>query len=428
MTLTPHTTHLLPLSAATADALADRARAVVRSLSAPGATSPDALCTTAAAARHDTHRLAVTGRDADELTAGLRAYLDGTTARGVSAGAARAAGPRVAFLFSGQGAQFLGMGHGLYRTAPTFRSVVDRCAEAARPFLSHPLQELLDPASGRGDAVHRLVAAALGTFSVSLALTALWRTWGIEPTAVLGFSSGEYTAACCAGVLSPEAAMRLLGTEASLAAQVTDGAMAMVTLDEAAARELLADGTEAVDVAAVVSEHEVSLSGEVEALTRLTGRLAADGVRVSWLPVPQGLHSPLQEPALDALAEAAATVTFAAPRIPLVSTVTGTVVEAAAVSDPGHWRRHMRGPVRFLDAIRTLDGLGSDTYVEAGPGRALVGLGARCLPGGGRQWLASLGRSTDGRGPMLDSLGRLYTAGAPVRWFGGVHPEGSGGR
>ncbi|MEV7194256.1 acyltransferase domain-containing protein [Streptomyces sp. NPDC093510] len=426
--MTTHSTHLLPLSAATPDALADGVRAAVHELSALGAASPGELCATAAAGRHDTHRLAVTGRNADELMAGLRAYLDGTTARGVSAGEARADGPRVAFLFSGQGAQFLGMGHGLYRTAPVFRSVVDRCAEAARPFLDHPLQELLDPESGRGAAVHRPAAAALGTFSVSLALTALWRSWGIEPAAVLGFSSGEYTAACCAGVLTPEAAIRLLGTEAALAARVTDGAMAVVTLDEGAARELLADGTEGVDVSAVISEREVSLSGEVKALTRLTDRLEADGVRVSRLPVPQGLHSPLQEPALDALAEAAATVAFAAPRIPLVSTVTGAPVDAFTLSDPGHWRRHMRGPVRFLDAIRALDGLGSDTYVEAGPGRALVGLGARCLPGGGRQWLASLGRSTDGRGPMLDSLGRLYTAGAPVQWFDGVHPEGLSSR
>lgn len=426
--MTSHTTYLLPLSAATPEALADGARAALRALSALGSASPGELCAAAAAARHGTHRLAVTGRDADELAAGLRAYLDGTTARGVSAGTARAGGPRVAFLFSGQGAQFLGMGHGLYRTEPVFRSAVDRCAEAARPFLGHPLQDLLDPGSGRGDAVHRLVAATLSTFSVSLALTALWRAWGIEPAAVLGFSSGEYTAACCAGVLSPEAAIRLLGTEASLAARVTDGAMAVVTLDEAATRELLADGAESVDVAAVISEREVSLSGGIEALTRLTDRLEADGVRVSRLPVPQGLHSPLQEPALDELAGAAAKVAFAAPRIPLVSTVTGALVDAATVREPGHWRRHMRGPVRFLDAIRVLDGLGPDTYVEAGPGRALVGLGARCLPGGGRRWLASLGRSTDGRAPMLDSLGRLYTAGAPVRWFGGVHPEDPGGR
>ncbi|WP_225877371.1 acyltransferase domain-containing protein [Streptomyces resistomycificus] len=321
-------------------------------------------------------------------------------------------------MFSGQGAQYAGMGRGLHRTEPVFRAAFDRCAEAARPFTAVPLQDLLDPGAGPA-VVHRLAHAALGTFCVNYALAELWRSWGVEPAAVLGFSSGEYAATCWAGVLDPEDAVLLLGTQVTLAERVTDGAMAVVGLGEEAALELLAETGPSVGLAAVISPGEVSLSGRKAELARLVDRLTASGVRTSALPVSSGLHSPLQEPAADELRAVAAGIRTRPPRIPLVSTVTGAGVKGPPA--PEHWVRHLSGPVRFLNAVRVLDELGVRAHVEAGPGRALVGLGARCLPGEGRLWLASLGRSTDGTGPMLMALGRLHTAGVPVGWSG-VYP------
>jgi acyl transferase domain-containing protein len=408
-------TQLLVLSAPTPAALADIARDTAGRLTRPGARLEE-VCARAAAAPHSVHRLSVTGRTAEEVAAGLEAYVRGETVREVCTGEADSAGgPPVAFLFSGQGAQFAGMALGLYRSEPVFQETFDRCAEAAAPFVSAPLHQLLDP-DADARLVHRLAHAALGSFCVSVALDALWRSWGVEPAAVLGFSSGEYAAAHCAGVLGLADAVRLLGTEITLAERVTDGAMAVVTLDERAALDFLADSEPSVGIAAVISEHEVTLSGGAKALDAVAERLQDAGVRVSSLPVPAALHSPLHEPSLDELESVARTVSPRAPRIPWVSTVTGQVADAARPADAGHWRRHMRGPVRFLDALRTLDALGPRAYVEAGPGRALVGLGARCLPGDERQWLASLGRSTDGSAAMLGSLGRLYTTGADVDW------------
>ncbi|MEG3626650.1 acyltransferase domain-containing protein [Streptomyces poriticola] len=405
------TTHLLVLSAPSADKLADTAREAADRLVRPDGTPVHEVCARAAAGPHATHRLSAVGGTARELADRLHAHLRGETVRGISTGVADGV-PQVAFLFSGQGAQFAGMGQGLYRAEPVYRETFDRCAEAARPFVSAPLQRLLYP-DADARLVHRPAHGALGTFCTGMALAELWRSRGVGPAAVLGFGSGEYTAAACAGVLSVEDAVRLLGTEITLAERVTDGAMAVVALDEGAALDLLGGSEPSVGIAAIVSPREVTLSGRAADLARITERLAASGVRVTALPVRAGLHSPLQEPALDELEAAAGTVDVRAPRVPFVSTVTGRPAQAADLT-PGHWRRHMRGPVRFLDAIRAVDALGIRIGVELGPGRALVGLGARCLPGRGRLWPASLGRSTDGTGTALGALGQLYTAGVPV--------------
>ncbi|MCX4700866.1 acyltransferase domain-containing protein [Streptomyces sp. NBC_01373] len=408
------TTHLLTLSASTPDALTTTARDTAAHLATLGDASPAPLCSRAAGGPHSGHRLGVVGRTAGELAERIGAHLAGEPVREVFVGHADPARrPPVAFLFSGQGAQYAGMAQGLHRTEPVFRDAFDRCAEAARPFVAVPLQELLDPGAGPS-VVYRLAHAALGTFCVNIALAELWRSWGVEPAAVLGFSSGEYAAACWAGILAPEDAVRLLGTQVTLAERVTDGAMAVVALGEEDALQLLAEAEPSVGLAAVISPGEVSLSGRATTLARIVDRLTASGVRTSSLPVSSGLHSPLQEPALAELRAVAATIPTGPPRIPFVSTVTGTGVTGPLA--PEHWCRQLRGPVRFLDAVRALDELGVRAHVEVGPGRALVGLGARCLPGGERMWLASLGRSTDGTAPMLMALGRLHTAGVPVSW------------
>ncbi|MFD6418211.1 acyltransferase domain-containing protein [Streptomyces sp. NPDC060194] len=447
--------HLLTLAAPTPGGLGELARATLDLLTALGADSPEPLCRSrrAGVTGDAVHRIAVTGHSAAALADALSAHLAGDEhVRGVAAARAVPGGPRVAFLCSGQGAQFAGMGQDLYAAEPVYREAFDRCATAAAPHVEEPLARYLAPDAG--PRIHRLPHAALLTFAVGCGLAALWRARGVEPAAVLGFSSGEYLAAHLAGVLTAEDAVALLATETSLAARVTDGAMAVVGADEETVRELLAgaaDGTGAhgaaegapggtpggalggtpggapgraapfprLDVAALLSPTDVSVSGSAAELGGFTARLAARGVRNSPLPVPQGLHSPLQEPSLAALRAAAAGPEFAEPRLAMVSSVTGKRVGRDVLAAPDHWSAHMRGPVRFLDGVRALDALGVTAFVEVGPGKALTGLGPRCLPADAdRLWLASIGRSTDGRAAMLRGLGRLFTAGAPVRLTG----------
>ncbi|MEV4335014.1 acyltransferase domain-containing protein [Streptomyces sp. NPDC049597] len=420
--MTDRPAFLLPLAAPTVADLAELARDTVALLGRLGDRSPRSLCADAltAAGAAAGHRIAVTGHSSAEIAGRLAAHLAGDHVREVSTGfAAPGARPRIALLCSGQGAQFPGMGMDLYRSEPVYRKTFDRCADAAAPYLAMPLVELLDADASAGPGIHRLPHAALTTFAVGCALTALWRDRGVEPDAVLGFSSGEYLAAHVAGALTAEDAIALLAAETTLAEQVGDGAMCVVGAAEKQVLEVLAElGPQAsrVGVAAVLSAGDVSLSGSAAELAVVTERLAALGIRTSALPVPQGLHSPLQEPFLDELRAAAAQVPASAPTIPMVSTVTGRPAGQEVLADPAHWSAHQRGPVRFLDGMRTLDALGTTVYIEAGPGRALTGIGPRALAGGGeRLWLASIGRSADGAEAMLRALGRLFTAGVPIR-------------
>ncbi|RFU84706.1 acyltransferase domain-containing protein [Streptomyces triticagri] len=365
------------------------------------------------------HRLAVAGRSAAELSGRLAAHLAGERLREVFAGVVpQDRVPRTAFLCSGQGGQFAAMGWALHRSDRAYRRAFDRCAEIADPYVDVPLGRLVDPAEGHGPAaLHRLPNAALATFAVGYALAELWRERGVEPDLVLGFTSGEYLAACLAGALTLQDALALLATETSLAARVAHGAMAVVGADETRIAHFLAENAEygEVGISAVISPGEVSLSGDARQLAALTAKLEAQGVRTSALPVPHGLHSPLQEPFLDELRAKAAHTRVSRPRVPLISTVTGKQADAATLADPGHWAAHMRGPARFLDAARTLDALGATVCLEVGPGRALTGLGARCLPGGRQSWVASLGRSVQGTEAVLRAQGRLFASGVPRR-------------
>lgn len=416
-------TYLLVLGAPNAKELSELTHRTRARLNQLGEASPGALCAellavaTGPTAESLSHRLALTGRSASELSDRLTAHLAGDRVRETSTGIISSGrAPRIAFLCSGQGGQFPGMGMRLHQTEPVYRRAFDRCAEAAAPFGALPLTRLLDPDGGHGPAIHRLPDSALATFAVGYALTELWRHRGVEPDVALGFTSGEYLAACVAGVLTVEDAITLLGTESALAARVTHGSMVVAGIDETQMSRFLAENDEfsEVSLAAVLSPREVSLSGDAKQLSALTTRLDAQGVRTSSLPVPYGLHSPLQAPSLAKLREKAATLTFSPPRIPLVSTVTGKLVDTYTMADPAHWSAHMRGPALFLDAVRVLEELDVTVCVEVGPGRALTGLGARCLPDGERTWIASLGRSNNGEEAMLRALGQVLTSGVRV--------------
>jgi acyl transferase domain-containing protein len=359
--------------------------------------------------------MAVVTKSIDELRTLLQQHLDGGSSREVAVGREPVRRPpSPVFLYSGQGGQYPGMGRGLYRNEPVFRAVIDRCAAVADPFLTGGLKSALWPAAGREREQFRMADSKLGTFAISMALTELWASWGVRPAMVMGFSSGEYGAACAAGALSLEDAVRLLGTEAQLTERVTTGATAVVALPEAAAQEVIAPVRERVGVAAVVSDSEVSLSGDAATLQALQAQHATDRVRWVYLPVRQGLHSPLQAPAADELAAAVKSAAFAPPTVPMVSTVTGAWVDGATLSAPDHWQRHLTGTIRFQQGLRVLDEAGGDVFVEIGPGRALTAIGPRALPGRPGDWWASLGRSVDGRPPMLRALAALYVRGQEI--------------
>ncbi|MET7904987.1 thioester reductase domain-containing protein [Streptomyces sp. NPDC005355] len=387
--------------------------------SAGGAASLGEVCRAAALGRAQLpYRMSLVAGSAGELGERLGRFAAGQATPGIITGRAS---PRrrakVAFLFTGQGSQYPGMGRRLYATEPVFRAGLDECDALLRDHLHRPLLDILHGSTDDTALLDRTACTQPALFAVEYALTRLWRSWGIRPGAVLGHSVGEYVAACVAGVFSLEDALALVTARAGLMQRLcAPGAMIAVPLpSEEAEAEAAADGGP-VSLAAVNGERETVLSGAADAIDRIAARLDGRGIRARRLRVSHAFHSPLVEPSLAELRAAASRIRFTAPRIPVISNLTGEPVGPDTLADPDYWWRHARRPVRFADGLHTLDRLGFTTFLEIGPGRTLLGLGSTALPGQDRTWLASLRRTTDDVEQIRTALGGLYVLGAPVDW------------
>ncbi len=262
--------HLLPISARSQPALRELARQLARDVSSRSNENLADICFTAGTGRaHFPHRAAVIGRDSAEMAAQLEAVAAGREMPGVHLGTGRLGGiPQLAFLFTGQGPQYAGMGRRLYEVDPSFRAALDECAAALEPHLDRPLRAILDP---EPDAVAELAEARLAQpamFAIEVALATMLRSWGIVPTAVIGHSLGEYAAACIAGVLQLEDAARLVAIRGRAMDALPPGAMAAVWAPEADVRRRLAAHGDRVAIAAVNAPDQVVVSGTPEAIAR----------------------------------------------------------------------------------------------------------------------------------------------------------------
>jgi acyl transferase domain-containing protein/ubiquinone/menaquinone biosynthesis C-methylase UbiE len=405
--------HLLALSAQGEPALRALAARYAEHLAASPSLALADVCFTANAGRsHFEQRTTFRAADRPALQAALRDFAAGSGAPGVAAGE-----PEIALLFTGQGSQHHAMGRTLYESQPTFRRALDRCDEILQAHLGRSLLSVLRPGDGDADAINETAYAQPALFALEWALAELWRAWGIQPAAVLGHSIGEYVAACVAGVMRLEDALRLVAVRGRLMQGLPrTGAMAAVTADAERVAAALAGRADRLSIAAVNGPDSVVISGEREALTAVLRMLQAQGVTHQVLAVSHAFHSPLMEPILDAFEREVASVPLAPPTIPLISNVTGEAAVAGDVTTAAYWRRHVREPVRFHDGLRALQRQGCRVFLEIGPTPTLSSLGRRSLGDEAGVWLPSLRRGRDDWEQMLDSLGALYAHGAAVDW------------
>ncbi|MGV9314065.1 type I polyketide synthase [Streptomyces sp. NPDC003691] len=350
------------------------------------------------------HRAVVVGADREELLRGL-----------AGAEATVATGGKVAFLFTGQGAQRLGMGRGLAGRFPVFAEAFDEVASVLDGYLERPLREVVwgeDAALLEGTGW-----AQPGIFAFEVALFRLLESAGLKPDSVAGHSIGELAAAHIAGVLALDDAARLVAARARLMqALPAGGAMASVRASESVVRDALVEG---VEVAAVNGPASVVISGTEEAVAATTRRLK--GHKVTRLRVSHAFHSPLMEPMLAEFAEVASGLSYAPPRIPFVSTLTGLPV-AEELTDPAYWVRQVREPVRFADAVSTLTTQGATRFLEIGPDTVLAPAAEASLPTG-TLTLASQRRDRDESRTLLTALGTLHTHGTDLD-LTALHPTG----
>ncbi|MCP3771612.1 SDR family NAD(P)-dependent oxidoreductase, partial [Streptomyces sp. MAR25Y5] len=388
----------LPLSARTPSALREQAAGLRALLTErPGARLADlghSLATTRASLAARTVVLAAGHDDALRALAGL---AEGTVPPEAESG--MAAPGRTAFLFSGQGAQRVGMGRELYETFPVFADAFD--AVCARVDLDRPLRDIV---FGDGEALDRTVYAQPALFAVEVALFRLVQSWGLAPDVLIGHSIGELAAAHCAGVLSLDDACTLVSARGRLMdALPTGGAMLAV---EAAEDGLeLPDG---VDLAAVNGPTSITVSGDADAIDALEERLRAEGVRVKRLTVSHAFHSHLMEPMLDEFATVATSLTYNTPTLPVVTTAPGDP------ATPDYWIGQIREPVRFADAVRRAHDAGATRFLELGPDGTLSALVPHLCEDATAVPVLRSGR--DEAASLLHGIARAHVHGAPVDW------------
>ncbi len=407
--------HLLALSGRGEGALHQLAGRFEDYLAASDEPAADVCYTANAGRSHQSERLAVVAADAPALRAALAAYRDGQPSDMLFTGQAQR-DKRIAFLFTGQGAQYVGMGQQLYRTQAVFRAVIDECEELLRPLLDRSLLSVLYPQTGASSPLHDIVYAQPAQFAVQCALVKLWDSWGIRPAAVLGHSIGEYAAAYAAGVFSLADGLKLVTARSRLMGQTPAGEMASVFTTPEHAAQALAPYRGRVEIAAVNGPEMVVISGESAAVAAVIEDLKREKIRARRLEVSIAAHSPLMEPVLDAFASAAAEVAYALPQVEFVSGLTGAPIEGHEIATAGYWRRHLRQTVLFAPAVTALHASGCRMFLEIGPAPTLISLGQRLEPDG--LWLPSLREGHDDWQTLLKSLAALYTRGADVSWAG----------
>ncbi|MEU1949501.1 type I polyketide synthase, partial [Streptomyces sp. NPDC020125] len=410
------------LSGHTREALRAQAARLLTQVRETSADSPQdvgwSLATTRA--RLD-HRAVVLCADAEQAVAGLEAVASGTSARSAVSGSVAAG--KVAVLFTGQGSQRAGMGRELHGGYPVFARAFDAvCAQFGDlrdgdDKVSLAEVVFAEEGSARAALLDRTEFTQPALFALEVALFRLVESCGVRPAYVLGHSIGEVAAAHAAGVLSLPDACTLVRARGRLMQRLTaTGAMVAVEAAEDEVAPLLAGKEHKVSIAAVNGPTSVVVSGDEDVVTAVAETLARQGRKTKRLVVSHAFHSPHMDGMLDAFREVASRLTYAPPRIPVVSNLTGMVAEPGELCSPEYWVRHARGAVRFLDGVRTLADQGVRTHLELGPDGVLTAMGQDCLPEADAAFVPSLRPGVQEPHAVLAGLAGLYVRGVRVEW------------
>ena len=408
---------LLPLSAPDQDGISRLATSLAGAMEAePDVRAGEIAASLAIGREMFAERAGVGGADRGALINGLKEIADGGGSAAGARGTAGTQSPTIAFLFTGQGSQWSGMGRDLYDNDPDFKAIVDACASVLEPHLPHPLVELMFD-EAHDDLLLDTAIAQPTLFVLEYALAKRLEAWGIVPDIMIGHSLGELVAACLAGVIERDDALRLTAERGRLMGSLPGGgAMAAVFAPVTTVEPLLADHKGRVDIAAINGPEDIVISGDADAVDAICDALEARDVGSQRLRVSHAFHSALMEPVLDAFQETVAGVSLSKPRLPVVSNVTATT--DAPFTDPAYWARHIREPVRFADGVSAMVDHGATVLVEIGATSALIGMAQRSLADNDTAitFVPTLRRNKPASQGLGAALARLFVAGAPIDW------------
>lgn len=436
--------HLLTLSAKSPEALHGLVEQYQQHLRQnPDQSLADISYTANVGRAHFVHRLALVASSVDDATQQLLAYLsDGEQPTNqVKRGLVKEdEQPRIAFLFTGQGSQYLKMGRELYETQPLFRQRLNQCDVVLQACLGRSLLDLLYPATattnplGHNDIMDSHPCGQAVNFAIECALADLWRSWGVTPAIVLGHSLGDFAAAYTAGVLSLEDGLRLV-TERGRLMERALGSMVSILASEAEILPYIADFDD-VTIGVINGPQSVVISGSHDHVAMVTAQLQRAGFKTRKLDIPVAAHSPMLDPVLDDFEAAVRKVVLSAPRCTVVSSMTGKVVRDE-LTDPVYWRRHLRNTVRFADSMQTLYDKKCTIFLEIGPKPTLLALAEQCLAVASgdtlpaEDWATAVTQKADSLSrlllpslrqeksdwqQLLETLGELYLSGIAIDW------------